>query len=50
MKPAPLQLGEAPSELALNGTGFTRLALRTTTDMLNDACLHASRLQPRARS
>src|SRR5918999_6032520 len=26
MKPAPLQLGQAPSELALNSAGFTPLA------------------------
>ena len=27
MTPAPLQLGQAPSELALNRAGFTSLAL-----------------------
>ncbi len=27
MTPAPLQLGQAPSELALNSAGFTPLAL-----------------------
>ena len=27
MTPAPLQLGQAPSELALNNAGFTPLAV-----------------------
>src|SRR5688500_74277 len=50
MTPAPLQLGQAPSELALNSAGFTPLALANALRIGSSSPVYVAgllRLEPR---
>src|ERR671915_207998 len=50
MTPAPLQLGQAPSELALNSAGFTPLAFANTLRIEPSSPVYVAgllRLEPR---
>src|SRR5262245_18558012 len=44
MTPAPLQVGQAPSELALNSAGFTPLALANALRMGSSSPLYVAGL------
>src|ERR1041384_7905381 len=47
MTPAPLQVGQAPSELALNRAGFTPLALANTLRMGSSMSVYVGGLRRR---